>query len=105
MAPEPTTPPAGDDPWETLGVARESSPEEVRQAYLARVKESPPDRDPERFERVRDAYDVLRDPRRRIRALLESIDLQKPLTELLGADPPRRRFVSARYWREALEKP
>ena len=52
-------------PYEILGVAEGASAEEIRKAYLAMVRRSPPERDPEGFKRIRKAYGVLRDIARR----------------------------------------
>ena len=46
----------------------------MRSAYLRKVKEFPPDRSPNEFEQVRDAYEMLRDRRQRVRHFLFSID-------------------------------
>src|ERR1017187_956249 len=62
------------DPREVLGVNQDAGEEEIRAAYVRKVKEHPPDRSPEEFERIRDAYDSLRDPRRRMRNRLLSVD-------------------------------
>ena len=62
------------DPGEVLGVGQDAGEEEIRAAYVRKVKEHPPDRSPEEFERIRDAYDSLRDPRRRMREKLLSVD-------------------------------
>ena len=48
---------------ERLGVSATASEEEIRAAYLSKVKEFPPDRSPLEFEAIRDAYDALCDPR------------------------------------------
>jgi hypothetical protein len=45
---------------EVLGLSGEPSEAEVRRAYLQRVKEHPPERDPEGFRRVREAYERLK---------------------------------------------
>ena len=50
------------DPYAVLQVERDATPEEIRQAWLAGVRRYPPDRDPEAFGRLREAYDQLRDP-------------------------------------------
>ena len=50
------------DPYEVLGVSHAADEAAVRNRYLALVREFPPDRDPERFAEVREAYDQLRDP-------------------------------------------
>jgi len=51
------------DPRAVLGVAPDATDEQIRAAYLRKVKEFPPDRNPVEFEQVRDAYELLRDRR------------------------------------------
>jgi curved DNA-binding protein CbpA len=57
------------DPYVVLGVARQASGEEIARAYRRAARASHPDRggagSAERFQAVSDAYEVLRDPRRR----------------------------------------
>jgi curved DNA-binding protein CbpA len=57
------------DPYIELGVARQASGEEIARAYRRAARASHPDRggggSAERFQAVTDAYEVLRDPRRR----------------------------------------
>ena len=50
------------DPFVVLGLPRSASVDEVRARYVELVKQHPPDRDPEMFERVRDAYRAASDP-------------------------------------------
>jgi uncharacterized protein (DUF1786 family) len=88
---------------EILGVPANASEEEVRAAYLTKVKEFPPDRSPEEFERIRDAYDSLRDPRARAKAMLLSTDFGAPLVSLVDDHRPRRVFVGPQQWREVLK--
>ena len=82
-----------EDPRQILGVGIEAGDEEIRAAYLRKVKEHPPDRSPREFERVRDAYETLRDPRRRMRQLLLSADPKMPLVSLLEGRLSERRFT------------
>ena len=91
------------DPTEVLGVSRHATDEEIRAAYLLNVREHPPDRSPERFERIRDAYDILRDPRRRLRHRLFSVDPKAPLVSLLAGDTPPRQFVGPGPWLDVLK--
>ena len=49
-----------EDPYAVLGVQTGASDDEIRKAYLSRVRSSPPDRDPEGFRKVREAYETLR---------------------------------------------
>jgi curved DNA-binding protein CbpA len=48
--------------YDILGLTSDCNEAELRARYLQLVRESPPDRDPERFARIRAAYDELRDP-------------------------------------------
>jgi molecular chaperone DnaJ len=57
------------DPYIVLGVSRHASGEEIARAYRRAARASHPDggggTSAERFQAVSDAYEVLRDPRRR----------------------------------------
>ena len=93
------------DPLEVLGLPLEAGEEEIRAAYLRKVKEFPPDRAPRQFEQIREAYEALRDPRRRTRHLLLSADPKQPLVSLLDAGPPDRRFTGPEPWLAVLKEP
>lgn len=90
------------DPYMLLGVPPGVSAGEVRAAYLSRVKEFPPDRSPEMFERIRDAYELLRDPRKRAASLLCAVDPSAPLASLVGELSRDRCFLGPRPWLEAM---
>ena len=47
------------EPTEILGVSADATDDEIRTAYLSKVQEHPPDRSPEQFELIRDAYEAL----------------------------------------------
>jgi len=70
---------------------------------VRKVKEHPPDRSPEEFERIRDAYDSLRDPRRRMRDRLVSVDPFAPLVSLIEFQAQPRRFAGPQAWLEVLK--
>lgn len=85
------------DPWEVLGIPSEAPEAEAREAYLRLVKIHPPESDPEGFERVRDAWERIRDPRRRVSSLIE-VDPKAPIAALLDTLPPERRFTGPKPW-------
>jgi curved DNA-binding protein CbpA len=91
------------DPTDVLGVSRDATDEEIRAAYLLKVREFPPDRAPEQFEAIRDAFEALRDPRRRIRHRLFAVDPTAPLASLFVESAPPRRFVGPGPWLEVLK--
>ena len=91
------------DSREVLGVNRDAGEEEIRAAYLRKVKEYPPDRSPEEFERIRDAYDSLRDPRRRMRDRLLSVDPFAPFISVIELEARQRRFAGPPAWLEVLK--
>jgi curved DNA-binding protein CbpA len=93
-----------EDPYQILELGPEATTEEIRAAYLRKIKQFPPERHPEEFERVRDAYDELRDPRGRTRRLLFSGDPLPPLTRLLEGRRAARRFVGPKPWLAVLKE-
>jgi len=52
-------------PYEILGIPETASPEEIRQAYLRKVRLSPPEKDPQGFKEIRRAYGLLEDRAKR----------------------------------------
>lgn len=53
------------DFYERLGIERDASPKEIRVAYAQAVREYSPERHPEQFKRIREAYETLFDPESR----------------------------------------
>ena len=50
------------DPWETLGVTRDTSKEDLKKAYFDKVKQHHPDRvndNGKMFEKIQEAYGIL----------------------------------------------
>jgi curved DNA-binding protein CbpA len=65
------------DPYLTLGIAPDADDATVHAAYLAAVKACPPERDPQRFQVLRTAYETLRTRRAR---LAQALFDQSPTT-------------------------
>src|SRR6056297_1174450 len=83
---------ATDDPFVVLGVIGEASEEEIRKRYLELIRLHPPDREPERFRQIHEAYQRISDPVRLARSLLD-IDQDPPdpksVLDRHAAIPPR----------------
>lgn len=54
------------DPYRILGVPATAGDEAIRIAYLAAIRDCPPERDRQRFERVRAAYEAIASVRARL---------------------------------------
>lgn len=85
-----------------LGVDATADDEQVRAAYLAAVRRSPPDRDPEGFRRIRDAYEAVRDEELRLALRLFGPAPLASLDALLEALPDERRHVGPGPWLDIL---
>ncbi len=90
--------------YAVLGVGPDADDERVRAAYLARLKQFPPDRSPGEFERIRDAYELLRDRRKRAEYMLFSCDIEAPLDSLLDSSDNDRRFAGPGVWLAVLKE-
>jgi DnaJ-class molecular chaperone len=79
------------DPYETLGVAKTASADDIQKAYRKLAKKLHPDLNPgdksaeEKFKDVSAAYDLLGDPQKRARFDSGEIDAQ-------GVEKPQRRY-------------
>ncbi len=79
------------DPFTALGVDERADDAEIRRRYLALVREFPPDREPERFQDYRAAYEALSDERKRLEMTLlrtnEAALSRLSMTALSSASP------------------
>ena len=101
MNPNGTT---GFSPYAVLGVGPEADDEQIRVAYLAKIKQFPPDRAPVEFERIRDAYELLRDRRRRAQYMLFSVNPEAPLESLQEGMENERPFSGPGPWLAVLKE-
>ena len=92
------------NPFSVLGLEETADDEAVRAAYLTALRTSPPDRDPEGFRRIRDAYEALRDKERRLALRLFGPPPLTDLAELLDAFPRERRYVGPGPWLNVLRE-
>lgn len=86
-----------DDPYQLLQVDPTANAEEVRQAYLKLVREFPPDREPDRFRAIHDAYSRLSDPLVQAQALVtlsrDPIDLRAVIASAEAKRPRLPKLV------------
>lgn len=87
------------DPFVVLGVDNDASDEAIKQRYLALVRRFPPDREPDRFQEIRRAYEAIRGERERLEVKLLQTGTaalsRLKLHCLRSAGPNRRRASQA----------
>ena len=77
------------NPYKVLEVAFGDDDELIRQRYLAAVRRFPPDRCPEDFQRVRDAYERIKDEKSRLAFLLFDATQGESIDELIKEEKCR----------------
>lgn len=92
------------NPFAVLGLDEDASDAAVRAAYLVAVRAHPPDRDPAGFQRIREAYDAIRDEDRRVELRLFGPPPLDRLEALLEAFPDERRHVGPDPWLAVLRE-
>lgn len=87
------------NPYETLGLARTATADEVKQAYRRRASETHPDKggNADEFRRVQDAYEVLSDPARRRKYDVTGDDGR--------SDVPAAHLIATRAFLDAIHDP
>lgn len=72
-------------PYELLGVAPTADDKAIRSAYLELIKAYPPDRAPERFKQIANAYESIKDEKKRLEFYLfnKDIPVNRPFEALL----------------------
>jgi DnaJ-class molecular chaperone len=92
------------DPFAVLGLDETADDEAIRAAYLQGIRVSPPDRDPEGFRRIRDAYERLRDGERRLALRLFGPEPLGDVADLLVSLSEERRYVGPDPWLNVLRE-
>ena len=80
-------------PYERLGIGNNCDDETVRHAYLEQIRKYPPDRHPEQFQRIQEAFQLIRDEERRLEYDLFDVSLpdMEEFVELLENEKKGRR--------------
>jgi curved DNA-binding protein CbpA len=71
------------NPYDCLGAAPTDTDEIIRRRYLECVRRFPPERCPEQFQRIREAYEQIKDGDRRLAFLLFNPTQGESIDELL----------------------
>jgi len=87
-----------------LGVEITANLDQLRAAYLEKVRQHPPDREPELFEQIRDAYEQMRNLDLRASVVMQGPDPAAPLTDLLQGLNRTRAFVGDALWVQLLKE-
>lgn len=62
------------NPYVILGLSQTADDEDIRKAYLDLVRRYPPETSPDRFEKISEAYQILKDEQSRLRYFLFNED-------------------------------
>ncbi|MBI3653234.1 MAG: J domain-containing protein [Acidobacteria bacterium] len=75
---------SSENPYKVLGLERNATAAQIKQAYFGLVREHSPESDPEGFKRIRAAYEKLRDSKDRAQTDIFTVD-DTPLVLPLAA--------------------
>jgi curved DNA-binding protein CbpA len=73
------------NPFDVLGVDEAASDADVKKAYFQMVRQFTPEKHADEFKQIREAYDLLKDPSRRLEAEIFSFTM--PTTDLVLEAP------------------
>lgn len=102
---------ASDSHYDTLDVSEDASQDEIKEAFFSLVREHPPEQDPDAYQRLREAYDVLSDPvsRREYDTMAQHGDeiesLQEEAEALLNQEQPDTQTAIKKLKRAAVLGP
>jgi len=86
--------------YKTLELSPDASPEEIRRAYYQMVRKHPPEKDPERFQLIRQAYETLSDDKAR----REYDALQEHGDEITGLYNQAVHLMEQGHWETAAAR-
>ena len=72
------------DPYKIIGVPQGADQGALRQRYLELVRQYPPEKCPQQFAEIREAYDDLRNPEARVYRLIFNSDTGESLDEIIA---------------------
>ena len=95
-------------PYDILGVAEDSTDAVIRMAYLRLVHENSPEENPEKFQRISEAYNMIKDEESRARIELFGLPVKDisdcAVTDLLPEGSPKFSRPGIEAWRKIIRK-
>lgn len=92
----------------TLDLPLDADDEQIRQRYLLLVKKYTPEKYPEKFKRITEAYEALKSPRKRIRTklfgFLKMRDPEEAINALADAVEVKRRRPGLKELFQAIKE-
>lgn len=92
------------NPFELLGVDETAGDAEIRAAYQKATLAHPPDRDPVAFQKIREAYDAIRDEDARLELRLFGPPRFKRVLDLLDEVGEEKRYLGPGPWIATLKE-
>ena len=92
------------NPFELLGIDETAGDAEIRAAYQKATLAHPPDRDPAAFQKIREAYDAIRDENARLDLRLFGPPCFKSFLEVLDEVGEGKRYLGPGPWIAALKE-
>lgn len=91
-----------------LGLPLDATDRDIRKRYLDMVRKYPPERDPLRFQKITEAYEALKDERKRLESKMfmgsSVTDSESALLALVDARGSRRIRVGLKELKNAVKK-
>ena len=72
------------DPYEVMGISPDADEAAMRRRYLELVRQYPPEKCPEQFAEIRQAYDELRDPVARLQLQLFGVRSKDTVDDIIA---------------------
>lgn len=92
------------DPYIELNLTPDQATDEtVREAYMKGLRAHPPDREPDKFERIRRAYEMIKDEKSRIELKLFGLEEKQSFLAMLPEENKRPR-VGAEAWLAVIDE-
>jgi len=101
-----TTPetPSNSSAWSILGITIEASEEEIRSAYLEKIRGISQETEPERFEALRTAFRLLKDPVQRTIVTVGIPPTGDSVHRFLEIATGERRYTGPDAWLAAFDE-